>query len=72
MATREKINTIDFNDTNSIRSSILELFQTNNEQKKEITPLRDDYEQLQKAKHEMVNSVTKPELYSSYMSLTFH
>ena len=72
MATHEKIINLDFNDTNSVRSLLLELFQTINEQKQEITLLRDDYEQLQKAKDEMAKRMTKLERYSSYMCLTFH
>ena len=38
----------------------------------EITPLRDDYEQLRKAKDEMVKRVTKAESYSFDMCFTFH
>ena len=40
--------------------------------KREINFLRDKYEQLQKAKGEMVKKVNKMENYSSYMCLSFH
>ena len=72
MATLGKIIAVDFNDTKSVRSLFLELFQTINEQKRETSLLRDNYEQLQKAKDEMVKRVTELERYSSYMCLTFH
>ena len=72
MALYEKINSIDLNDTNSMRSLFLDFNNEINYQREEINQLRRGCDQLRTEKEELAKRVTKLELYSSFMSLTFH
>ena len=72
MALYEKLNSIDLNDTNSMRSLFLDFIKEINYQKEEINQLRRGCDQLRTEKEELSKRVTKLERYSSFMCLTFH
>ena len=72
MALYEKLNSIDLNDTNSMRSLFLDFVKEINYQKEEINQLRRGCDQLRTEKEELSKRVTKLERYSSFMCLTFH